>query len=262
MNKYMREIEASSGKIIIIHENPDYLVVNKPAGLITHRSHDENEESLADLLLVHYPEIKEVGDDEIRPGIIHRLDKEVSGLLIIARNQISFNHFKNLFKTRKVYKEYEAIIYGAPNKDESEINFSITRAKSGFKMAALPLSSKENRNKISNRERGNEKARINAREASTKLSVIKRWPHISLVKIIIKTGRTHQIRVHLSAYGCPILGDNLYGTAKTIRRNEKQNLNRVYLYAKKLIFSDLSNEKKEFTIEAPIALQDFINKQK
>lgn len=258
----MKEIKTSVGNIIIIYEDPNYLVVNKPAGLITHRSHDEDEESLADILLANYQELKSVGEDEDRPGIVHRLDKEVSGLLIIARNQASYEHFKSLFKDRKIHKEYEAIVYGAPSKDEVEINFSITRAKSGNKMAALPLSSKENNSNISNRERGNERARMSARDALTKFSVIKRWPHISLLNIIILTGRTHQIRVHLAAYGNPILGDNLYGTPKTIRRNEKLALTRVYLYAKKLAFIDPNQEEKEFTIEAPEAISGFLNKQK
>lgn len=258
----MKEIKTNVGNIVVLHADLNYLVINKPAGLITHKSHDENEESLADILLANYPELKLVGEDENRPGIVHRLDKEVSGLLIIARNQKSYEYFKSLFKERKVYKEYEAIIYGAPSKDQVEINFPITRAKSGFKMAALPLSSKENKNKISNRERGNEKARISSKEALTKFSVVKKWPHISLINIVILTGRTHQIRVHLAAYGYPILGDNLYGTAKTVRKNEKQQFDRIYLYAKKLIFSDLSGEKKEFIIKAPKALNDYINKQK
>lgn len=258
----MKKIKTTESSIDIIHEEADYLIVNKPAGLITHRSHDEDEESLAELLLAHYPEIKSVGEEEFRPGIVHRLDKEVSGLLIIARNQKSFNYFKSLFKERKIHKEYEAIVYGAPSKNEVEINFPITRAKSGFKMAALPLSSKENKSNISNRERGNEKARIISKDAKTKFIVLKSWPHISLLNIIISTGRTHQIRVHLAAYGYPILGDNLYGTAKTIRRNEKQEFKRIYLYAKKLIFKDLNGEKQEFQIEAPEALKNFINKQK
>ncbi|NCB20755.1 MAG: RNA pseudouridine synthase [Clostridia bacterium] len=258
----MKKLKSNSGDIIIVYEDPDYLIVNKPANLITHKSHNKDEVSLADILLNNYPEIKLVGEDENRPGIVHRLDKEVSGLLIIARNQKSFEYFKNLFKNRKIHKEYEAIIYGSPSKDEVEITFPITRAKSGFKMAALPLTSKENKSKISNRERGNEKARTKSKEALTKFSVIKKWPHVSVISIIIVTGRTHQIRVHLAAYGYPILGDNLYGTTKTIRKNQKQELNRVYLYAKKLIFPDLNGEKKEFTITAPDTLKCFINKQK
>lgn len=258
----MKEIKTTAGIINIIYENDDYLIVNKPAGLITHQSHDETEESLADIIVANYPEIKNVGEDKKRPGIVHRLDKEVSGLLIIARNQKSFKYFKKQFQKRIIEKEYQAIIYGAPAKDEARISFPIIRAKSGHKMAALPLTSGINKAKISNREQGNEKARLNSREAITDFKVEKKWPHISLLNIKILTGRTHQIRVHLAAYGHPILGDNLYGTSKTIRRNEKLSLNRIFLFAKRLSFIDINGDKKEFIIEAPLEMISFLKKQK
>lgn len=258
----MTEIKTRTGIIDIIYEDDDYLIVNKPAGLITHKSYDENEESLADIIVSHYPEIKNVGDDDTRPGIVHRLDKEVSGLLIIARNQTSFKHLKKQFQKRIIKKEYQAIVYGTPAKDEARISFSIIRAKSGHKMAALPLTSEGNKAKISNREQGNEKARLNARDAITDFKVEKKWPHISLLSVKILTGRTHQIRVHLAAYGHPILGDNLYGTSKTIRKNEKLSLNRIFLFAKRLSFTDMSGEKKEFIINLPLEMEAFLNKQK
>lgn len=258
----MSDIKTNFGPIIIIYEDPDYLIVNKPAGLITHQAHEEPEESLASILSIHYPEIKKVGDDPKRPGIVHRLDKEVSGLLIIARRQESFDYFKKQFKKRLIEKEYGAIIYGSPSKEEARINFPIIRAKSGHKMAAIPMPRQKNQAKISNRERGNEKARLNSKDAITDFKVEKKWPHISLLSVKILSGRTHQIRVHLAAYGHPLLGDDLYGTSKTIKRNKTLELKRIFLFAKKLSFKDLNGNKKEFKLAPPKEMADFLKKQK
>jgi len=258
----MKKIKSSCGDIIILHEDEDYLVINKPAGLIVHPAHDLEEENLASLLIKQYPEIKKVGEDPLRPGIVHRLDKEVSGVMLVIRQQKAFDYFKKQFQARKIYKEYESIVHGAIIKDEARINFPITRAKSGHKMAALPLPKKTDQTKATNREEGNEKARLSSKDAITDFKVEKKWPHISLVKVHILTGRTHQIRVHLAAYGYPILGDNLYGTAKSIRRNTKMNLSRIFLFAKKLSFIDNHGEQKTFAIDRPEEIENFLKKQK
>lgn len=258
----MKKIKSSSGTIEIIYEDKDYLIINKPAGLIVHEAFDENEETLSNLLTHSYPEIIKVGDDPKRPGIVHRLDKEVSGLMIIARSPAFFSYIKKEFQTRKIEKIYEAIVYGKVIKDEGRISFPIIRSKAGHKMAALPLPSSEIKAHISNREQGNEKARLQSKEALTDFKVEKKWPHITLLTLKLITGRTHQIRVHLSAFGHPLLGDNLYGTAKTKRRNEKLSFNRVFLFAKKLSFTDLKGEKQEFEIKQPLELRQFLDKQK
>lgn len=258
----MKKIKSSCGNIIILYEDADYLVVNKPAGLIVHPAHDPKEENLASLLITKYPEIKAVGDDPLRPGIVHRLDKEVSGIMLVVRQQKAFNYFKKQFQARKIYKEYETIVHGKIIKDEARIIFPITRSKAGHKMAALPLPKKTDQTKATNREEGNEKARLNSKDAITDFQVEKKWPHISLVKVHILTGRTHQIRVHLAAYGHPILGDNLYGTAKSIRKNTKMGLSRIFLFAKKLSFLDTHKEQKTFSVTRPEEIEKFLQQQK
>jgi RluA family pseudouridine synthase len=258
----MKKIKSGSGAIEIIYENEDYLIINKPAGLIVHEAFSADEETLSGLLTQAYPEIKKVGDDPKRPGIVHRLDKEVSGLMIIARSPAFFSYIKKRFQDRKIKKIYEAIVYGKVIKDEGRISFPIIRSKAGHKMAALPLSRSEIKAHISNREQGNEKARLQSKEALTDFIVEKKWPHITLLTLSLITGRTHQIRVHLSAFGHPLLGDNLYGTAKTKRRNEKLSLSRVFLFAKKISFIDLKGEQKEFELERPLEMGRFLSQQK
>ncbi len=258
----MPEISVPQGKIEIIFENNDVLVINKPAGLIVHEGDGITEKTLTDYLLAAYPQLAGVGEDPQRPGIVHRLDKEASGLMVIAKNNQSFQNLKEQFKKRLIKKEYAALAYGKISADEGEILFPIVRSQSGYKMAALPLSINTDKRKPSNRDRGNLGAREKAREAITKFIVEKRWPHFSLLRIRIKTGRTHQIRVHLAAYGHPLLGDDLYGTPKTKAKNKKIALGRIFLVSQTLRFKDLDGEKREFNLPLPPELQNFLLKLK
>lgn len=260
--------------IQILEENNDYLIINKPAGLIVHGGPHINEKTLVDWLLKKYPKIKEVGEDPYRPGIVHRLDKEASGLMIIVKNNKAFNYFKNQFKKRKVKKEYLILAFGKIEKDEGIIDFPINRSSGGHKMAAIPksiknfndseeaLDDKNSFNNISNRSQGNVKALEESREAITEFVVLKRYVNFTLLQIKMKTGRTHQIRVHFSAYGHPLLGDNLYGHKKTKIKNAKLNIGRIFLMANKLKFTDPSGEKKEFEIDLSDDLKEVLTKIK
>ncbi|MEI7513642.1 MAG: pseudouridine synthase, partial [bacterium] len=116
-----------------IQENEEFIIINKPAGLLVHGANHLEEETLADLLLEKYPEIKKVGDDPIRPGIVHRLDKLASGLMVVARTQKSFDNLKEQFQKRTVKKYYTALVYGQIAKDKDEINFPILRSSKGYK---------------------------------------------------------------------------------------------------------------------------------
>ena len=258
----MDSIKCLQGEIQIIYEDDDVLVINKPAGLIVHEADSTEEKTLADYLVEARPEIATVGEDSRRPGIVHRLDREASGLMVVAKNNDSFKNLKDQFKTRKTKKQYLALAHGKIITDESLINFPIVRAKAGHKMAAIPLKMRDGKNFLSNRDKGNVVAREKSREAITNFEVIKRWPHYSLLEVKIKTGRTHQIRVHLAAYGHPLLGDNLYGTAKTKVKNNKVNLGRIFLLAQKLGFTSLNKEKMEFEIQPPIELKSFLDNLK
>lgn len=227
----------------IVAESDDYLVINKPAGLAVHGGENINEPTLTDALIKKYPEISKVGDDPMRPGIVHRLDKEASGLMVVARTNKMFEHLKQQFQKRQIKKEYTALIYGKIAKEDDEINFPISRSAQGFKMAAH-----------SQKQGG--------RNAITEFEVAKHFINYTLLKIKTKTGRSHQVRVHMSAYGHPLVGDDLYGTRKTREQNKKLGLTRIFLHADYLGFNDLRGEWQEWRIELPIELKKFLKKIK
>ncbi|HPT08279.1 MAG TPA: RNA pseudouridine synthase [bacterium] len=255
--------------IQIIKETSDYLIINKPANLIVHGGSGITEKTLVDYLIEKYPKLQKVGEDPLRPGIVHRLDKEASGLMIIAKNNIAFNYFKNQFKDRKITKEYIALVSGKLDKDEGLIDFPINRSSQGYKMAAIPSTIKNldkleklDDDQISNRTKGHIKALNKSRSAITKFWVIKKLINFTLIKINIKTGRTHQIRVHFSAFGHPLLGDNLYGNKKSKIQNKKLNINRIFLMANHLNFVDLNGETQDIIIDLDLDLKEILNKVK
>lgn len=237
----------------IISDTPDYLVINKPAGLAVHAGGNLQEPTLADWLIAKYPKIKNVGDDPIRPGLVHRLDKEVSGLMVVAKNAKSFENLKNQFKDREINKEYVALVHGKLHNDDGVINFPITRSKDGYKMAALPANTTEllTRRHPKGRDQGNIAGWFKSRTALTEFTVLKKFVNYTLLRVNIKTGRTHQIRVHFFAYGHPLVGDSLYCTPKTKAKNKKINLGRVFLVADHLSFRDLKGETRSFKIDLP-----------
>lgn len=244
----------------IIFEADDYLVINKPAGLAVHGGGNIKDTTLADLLIERYPKIKTVGDDPVRPGIVHRLDKEVSGLMVIAKNNETFLHLKNQFKDRDINKEYIALVNGKILNDYGTIDFPIKRSREGYKMAAMPHNTANllSRRKPTDRDQGNLEGMFKSREAITEYNVIKRFINYTLVQVKIKTGRTHQIRVHFFALGYPLVGDSLYFNKKSKAQNKKANLGRIFLTANKLSFKDRAGEKKNFSLEIPAELTDFL----
>ena len=234
---------------IIIEETEDYIIINKPAGIIVHDYEHIMEETLVDVLLEKYPEIRQIGEDPARPGIVHRIDREVSGLMVIARNQNSFDSLKEQFKDRSIKKYYKTLVYGEVVKDHDEIRFPITRSKSRYKMAALPETVKGEKQEL-------------GKIAVSEFDVIQRLINYTLLKVKILTGRTHQIRVHLSAYGNPLVGDDVYTTNKLREKNNKKKLGRIFLVAFYLSFKDLKGEVKEFEIELPKVLTEFLKTAK
>jgi len=248
----------------IIYEDNNYLVINKPAGLTVHGGGNIKEKTLADFLIEQYPDIKNVGDDPIRPGLVHRLDKEVSGLMVIAKNNESFIHLKAQFKDRDVNKEYIALVHGKMTADFGSINFPIKRSREGYKMAAMPLNTFDllSRRKPTDRDQGNLEGIFKAREAITEYSVLQKFINYTLLKVKIKTGRTHQIRVHFFALGHPLVGDNLYFNKKSKVQNKKINLERIFLFAHNLKFKSLEGETKDFTLDMPEELTRFLKNLK
>lgn len=242
----------------IIYEDENYLVINKPAGLIVHGGPGIKEATLVDWLLGRWPEIKEVGDDPIRPGLVHRLDKEVSGLMVIAKTRDSFSGLKAQFQDREVNKQYLALVHGNLKPEAGEINFPIKRSSQGHKMAAMPLNAENllSRRLPKGRDQGNIDGYFQARPAKTEFQVIKHFPNYTLVRAKIETGRTHQIRVHFLALGHPLVGDPLYYNKSSQARNRKLDLGRIFLVAERLAFKDLSGQTKEFRIELPAELTE------
>ena len=223
----------------------EFIIVNKPAGMLSHSLPNKEEDSLAEKLLKDFPELRKVGEDPSRPGIVHRLDRAVSGLMLIPRTHKSFENLKQQFKNRTIQKYHTALVYGRVLKDYDEINFPISRSAKTGKMIALPATVKGEPNK-------------NGRNSLTLFEIEKKYINYTLLKVQIKTGRTHQVRVHLSAYGFPIVGDNLYGTPKTRLKNKKINLERIFLVASRLSFKDLSGQQRSFKIDLPKDLKEFL----
>ncbi len=232
-------------KKIVLAETDDYLVLNKPAGIITHGSEHIKGQNMADELLKKWPQLRGVGEDPWRPGIVHRLDKEASGLMIVAKNQESFIDLKKQFKNREVRKHYQALVYGAIEREKGEIDFPISRSESGHKMAALPKTF---------RGEENEKGKY----AETSFETISSFINFTLLKVKIKTGRTHQIRVHLSATDHPVVGDDVYGQRKAREKNKKYNLGRIFLVASNLSFNNMDGQRQNFEIELPDNLKEFL----
>jgi 23S rRNA pseudouridine1911/1915/1917 synthase len=234
----------------IICDNKEFLVVNKPAGLIVHGAAHIKGPTLADWLVKKYPKLKEVGEDKARPGIMHRLDKDASGLMVIAKTNESFFSLKKQFQKREVDKEYIALAYGEVKKDFDQINFSLRRSSGGHRQAAIPKKYNFNENYLE------------LREAETEFVVSKRFINYTLLAVKIKSGRKHQIRAHMFAYGYPLVGDNLYSTKKTRELNRRNGLNRIFLQAAELSFVDLAGKKHQFSIELAPELQEFLEKIK
>jgi len=226
-----------SSKVKIVFEHKDFLVINKPAGLLVHKTNNINSYSLVDILVDKYPEIQDAIEDmqskeailQQRYGIVHRIDKDTSGLIIIALTKESLVRLKHLFKERKVYKEYTCLVRGIVKLDYGNITYPIIRSKLEHTKRLAVISDKQSRPK--------------QRTAHSEYWVLERYKDTTLLKVVIHTGRTHQIRVHTQAIGHPIIGDKLYGGKLEYR--DKNSLDRQFLHASRLKF-EYKGQKYEF----------------
>ena len=183
---------------MVIHEDGDILVVNKPAGLIVHRAPGYPDGTLCDLLLERYPEMAGVGSKE-RPGVVHRLDRETSGVMVFARTQRAYLALRRAFESHScVKKTYLAVLHGAPKLASGTLQTLIGRKPFDARRMAV--------------------VERNGRPAVTRWTVLSRHGALALVEFVIETGRTHQIRVHAAHLGHPIVGDPLYGDASRDHR--------------------------------------------
>ena len=217
-------------KIIVLYENDDVVAINKPARLVVHADGKREEPTLTDWMEKNYPESKGVGEpltlsnsDVIeRSGIVHRIDRETSGVMLIAKNQPAFLLLQKQFQDRAINKIYHTFVYGEMKDDDGVIDRPIGRSKKDFRQWSA--------------QRG---ARGAMREAVTHYRIMARGGGFSFVEVIPKTGRTHQIRVHFKAVNHPIVSDSLYAPKK----EKALGFERLALHAQSIEFN-LMNGKK------------------
>lgn len=221
----------------IVYEDDDVVVINKPQNLVVHPAPGNYTGTLVNALLYHIDSLSSI-NGVIRPGIVHRLDKDTSGLLIVAKNDFAHKELSNQLKDRKIHREYIALINGVLKNDEGTINLPIGRdPKNRLKMTVIYTNSKE---------------------AITNYWVLNRFSSYTLVKVKLETGRTHQIRVHFSHLKHSIVGDPLYSSGKN-----EFGLDKQLLHARKLGFiHPRSGEYMEFECDIPEGFNGIINKLK
>jgi 23S rRNA pseudouridine1911/1915/1917 synthase len=210
----------------IVFENLDLVLVNKPAGMVVHPSPGHDQGTLVHAALGYIPELEGIGGEE-RPGIVHRLDKDTSGLIVIAKNDLAHRWLQEQFKSREVEKIYLALVDGKPPTPAGRVEAPIGRNTTHRKlMAVVPL------------EKG--------RQAVTEYRTLETFPAHTLLEVHPLTGRTHQIRVHLAFLNCPVAADTVYG-----KRKPTVALQRHFLHASRLKIV-LPNEKEPRVFEAPL----------
>jgi 23S rRNA pseudouridine1911/1915/1917 synthase len=237
-------------KIDILYEDKDIVAINKPAGLVVHSDGRTEEETLADWVLENYPKTKNVGEptrgqngeEILRPGIVHRLDRETSGVMLIAKTQKGFETLKKQFQEHQIQKTYHTFVYG----EMSPYGRSLEGRKNnkGVIDRAIGRSSKDFR--LKSAQRG---AKGEMREAVTEYEVIFRGLGYSFVKVTPKTGRTHQIRVHFKAINYPLVSDKLYAPNIIKQRENTLGFKRLALHSYEIKFADVKG--KEHSVTAP-----------
>lgn len=227
-------IKAQDIRLDIVYEDNDVVVVNKPRGLVTHPAPGNYSGTLVNALLYHCDHLASLGAP-LRPGIVHRLDKDTSGLIVAAKTDAAYHSLVKQLKDRTVEKTYVALVHGVIKKDEGVIEAPIGRHPvSRQKMAVIESKKEEVKSKKS-------------REAFTSFKVIRRFKNYTLVEVKIKTGRTHQIRVHFSHLGHPLVGDPTYGGQK-----DEFDLKGQLLHAQRLGFIHPATGKfMKFEAEMP-----------
>lgn len=230
------EAEAENIPLDIVYEDKDLLVVNKQKGMVVHPAAGNYTGTLVNALLYHCKDSLSGINGVIRPGIVHRIDKDTSGLLIVAKNDSAHIHLAQQIKEHSFSRAYQAVVYGNIKEDEGTVNLPIGRSpKDRKKMAVTDKNSKN---------------------AVTHFQVIKRYGDFTHIRCVLETGRTHQIRVHMAYLGHPLAGDGVYGPKKVIK-----SLNGQCLHAGEIGFvHPTSGEYMEFKADLPDYFTDFLNK--
>jgi len=244
MNKYAINQELLSSEIApdlpfdILHEDHQILVINKKPGVVVHPAPGNLSGTLVHFLISYYPQIRSVGEDIVRPGIVHRLDRDTSGVMVVAKEKGAFCFLKREFMQRRVEKRYIALVSGNLRDDSGHIVMPIGRHPVKRKMMSTIAE--------------------NGRYAETLWKVIQRHPGATLVEAELKTGRTHQVRVHFKALGHPLVGDSVYGFRSGCRLQGSKK--RQMLHAWKLSFRHpWSGRRVEFKAPLPHDMAEFID---
>lgn len=221
-----------SAKIKVLYEDANILAIDKPSGISVHPDGRSKEKTITDWVLKNYPKMKNVGESMFRenngkkieikrPGVVHRLDRDTSGVLLLAKNQKAYEFLKSQFKDRKIKKTYHAIVSGNMKNDRGVINRPIGRSPKDFRRYSA--------------SRG---ARGEMREAITQYRVLERFKNFTYLEVRPKTGRTHQIRVHMKFLNHPVACDSLYNPNSPCPKS----IERLALHAKSIEFTNLKGE--------------------
>jgi 23S rRNA pseudouridine1911/1915/1917 synthase len=234
-----KEVRPQALPLDIIYEDEDLLVVNKAAGMVVHPAPGHYNDTLVNALLARYPTLQDnlVVEEDIRPGIVHRLDRDTSGLLIVAKNAHTQAAMVEQMQRHEVVKRYLALVEGIVSLDQGSIDAPIGRNPRHRQQMAITS--------------------VDSREARTHFRVQQRYARHTLLLLQLETGRTHQIRVHLQAIGHPVSGDTVYGASSLPRGI---TLKRQFLHAYQLSFiHPTSGEKMEFEAPLPADLQNVLD---
>ncbi len=228
------EIEPEDIPLDIVYEDNDLLVVNKPKGMVVHPAAGNYSKTLVNAILFHCKGSLSGINGVLRPGIVHRIDKNTSGLLIVAKNDYAHNKLALQIKEHSFTREYEAVVYGNIKEDSLTVNAPIGRHPVKRKQMAVTLK--------------------NSKNAVTHCTVLERFKNFTHIRLKLETGRTHQIRVHMAYIGHPVAGDDVYGPKKVIK-----SLGGQCLHAKKIGFiHPVTGEYLEFESELPDYFKNFL----
>lgn len=223
------EYEAEDIPLDIVYEDDDVAVVNKPQGMVVHPSVGHTSGTLVNVLMYHIHDLSSI-NGVVRPGIVHRIDKDTSGLLMIAKNDRAHQALAEELKDKKSLRKYLAIVHGNISNDRGVIEAPIGRSEKDRKKQAVTAKGKP---------------------AVTHFKVLERFGNYTLVELTLETGRTHQIRVHMAYIGHPVAGDPLYGPRKTLKGNGQ------FLHAQTLGFTHpTTGESLRFSVEPPAIFQE------
>jgi 23S rRNA pseudouridine1911/1915/1917 synthase len=229
------DIKAEDIKISIVYEDGDLAVINKPQGMVVHPAPGHSSGTLVNSLMYHLSDLSSI-NGIMRPGIVHRLDKNTSGLMLVAKNDRTHNFLAGCLKEHSINRIYYALVEGSVREDCGVIDAPLGRSEKDRKKRAVTTK--------------------NSKEAITNFWVVKRYGRYTLLKLKLETGRTHQIRVHMKYIGHPVVGDDVYGS-----KENKFGLEGQLLHSKTLGFVHPSTKKyMEFDTELPDYFQKVLNK--